>query len=258
VSDIYDNLSRNLRSLSIEKCSSVRQACKEMGINRQQFARYLNKKRKPRQSTLKKIADFFEVEISDLFREVNDRLEALKVQSRHMLRDSEFLSLITQINQMPTPSIEDGSYITYIRTPSLKSFVYRSVTIISSRNGNKYFRRLSGYGEKKGSFFELSLGHHRGMIINSRSHLFFVALDKLRSQSPSLLSMQWMATKKSMLKGTGIMFTPHGSEVCPIVMERYGAVAEWKNAIADSQVVGINEHLIPSHVGKIFSDFPAC
>lgn len=57
---------RRLRELSSDR-ASYSQIARELGINRQQFARYLNGSSMPRDALLRKIAEYFSVDPGDLF-----------------------------------------------------------------------------------------------------------------------------------------------------------------------------------------------
>lgn len=241
-------MANNLRSLCVSRCKSIAQACEEMGINRQQFAKYTSAKAIPRRKTLQKICQFFEIRDIDLFSDFDENLDDLRQQSQSLLTNKEVLSVLAQVNALNTPTISDGIYMTYFYTPLLPSFVLRSVTVIRSDHGKKYFRRLTGYGENYRSDFRVSLGHHRGIIIENSGDLLFLALDKLSSQMPTMLALKWSPTKNPILSGKGIIRTSMGAEVCSVVMEKLPTDMTWKQAVAESFAMGINEGELRLHI----------
>ena len=66
-----DNFSQNLRSICAEY-GSIAQVCREIGINRQQFNRYLNGGGLPSAHNMRRIARHFDLSEADLFSDHGD------------------------------------------------------------------------------------------------------------------------------------------------------------------------------------------
>ncbi|WP_245461071.1 helix-turn-helix transcriptional regulator, partial [Mesorhizobium sp. M7A.F.Ca.US.005.03.2.1] len=65
---IRENLAANLRRL-VQRHASVSAVCRELGINRTQFERYLQGKAVPNKTTARLICDYFKIDENELYRE---------------------------------------------------------------------------------------------------------------------------------------------------------------------------------------------
>ena len=65
---LRENLSINLRALCREH-GSVAAICREMGVNRQQFDRYLTMDALPNKATTERICRYFAIEEAELYRD---------------------------------------------------------------------------------------------------------------------------------------------------------------------------------------------
>ena len=63
---VRDNIAANLRALCAER-GSFAQCCREAGINRQQFNRYITGEAIPNRANLQKICEYFDITDTELF-----------------------------------------------------------------------------------------------------------------------------------------------------------------------------------------------
>ena len=143
---MQDSLVRNLRLL----CSyapSIAAVCRGIGINRQQFTKYLNGSARPSARNLRRISDWFGIEEEELrlphgqFAE----LVALRPRARHLLR--ALGPAAAHIDRMFAASTESlrpycGYYHYYYYTPSRPGMIRRSLLRITGYKG-VYYTRLS-------------------------------------------------------------------------------------------------------------------
>ena len=128
------DFSRNLRSLCAETGSFAR-VCREIGINRQQFNRYINGHGMPSAHNLHRIARYFEVSEDDL------RMD-------HKTFQENFVHKRAEVNMGPASIISDmfqnqanplrrflGSYYSYFQTPSWPDRIFRSLVRIKEDQG---------------------------------------------------------------------------------------------------------------------------
>ena len=248
---VYQNMGFNLRKLCEGK-PSISYVCKELGINRQQFAKYINGENFPRQKTLKKICDYFDVREIDLFADPQGCHLDMDKKRASIIRQPEFQEILDQINTPQETVLEDGLYMTYFRSVGEPEWVIKSVTAIKRRESRTEFRRLTGYNEKRSSAWRLSLGSHRGLVLNRRGVLYFVAIDQRSSQAPSLAIMQWAPTEVSLLSGKCIALTKSGADVCHLIMERMPEKTSLLSALRSSGAVGIKDTSLPVQIRQSF------
>jgi len=142
------NLATNLRLL----CSyseSISQSCRKMGINRQQFSKYLSGNSTPSMQSLRKICDFFGVESEEITlppalftplissRERNQKPKNILDDSPQGQRHTHLL------DEMMTLSSEDitqylGDYHYYYMTPSYAGYISKGFARLSLKDGIAY------------------------------------------------------------------------------------------------------------------------
>ncbi|WP_459619600.1 helix-turn-helix domain-containing protein [Burkholderia sp. 3C] len=128
------NLAANL-ALLVSSYDSVADFCRRLNINRQQFNKYLAAHHVPSQKVLLKIAKFFMMEPSDLFRsplEFRSFYEGLDYELPIDLRSSPGLARFLPLIESSTASLQDflGVYYRYHLSSIYKGRVLRSVTCL--------------------------------------------------------------------------------------------------------------------------------
>lgn len=137
---------RNLKLL----CSyapSIAEVCRGIGINRQQFTKYLNGTSRPSARNMRRICDYFGIEEEELLMPHGQfaELVSLRPRARHLLR--AFGPAASHIDRMIAASAESlkrycGYYFYYYYTPSRPGMIRRSLIRISAHKG-VYYTRLS-------------------------------------------------------------------------------------------------------------------
>ncbi|TGV74039.1 XRE family transcriptional regulator, partial [Mesorhizobium sp. M2D.F.Ca.ET.145.01.1.1] len=92
--------------------ASVSAVCRELGINRTQFERYLQGQTVPNKATAKLICDYFRIDEAELYRDPGTpEPTAPRLPPRS---DSPF----TQIIRPPAPSLAGGTSLPYFSIPT--------------------------------------------------------------------------------------------------------------------------------------------
>lgn len=147
-SEIEQNLAANLKLL----CSyseSISKSCREMGINRQQFSKYLNGSSVPSMKSLRKICDYFGVESEEITLPVEQFTPLVSTRKRNpkpksILDDSpqgkRHTRLLDEMMVTTTDDIEKylGDYYYYYMTPSYEGYVSKGFARLSLKNGIAY------------------------------------------------------------------------------------------------------------------------
>ncbi len=129
-----ENFSSNLKSLCAEH-GSISQICRDIGVNRQQFNRYLNGSSLPSAHNMRRIARHFDLTEADLFSEAASFERMLK-------------GVLPQIGKTPTDAFLDpfrgqqknlrryvGFYHSYFCTPSWEDKIFCSLIRIQEVDG---------------------------------------------------------------------------------------------------------------------------
>lgn len=243
-------MAANLRVLCKQR-GTISQVCSELGINRQQFSKYLSGETFPRRGTLELICSYFGVEEIELFKSPNQQVLSLGLDGDNAISPKVIAGIVRDLHHPQDVPVDDGFYLCYIRARSDPNWVIRSIMSVKSVGSRTEFRRLTGFAEKRNSPWRLSLGNHRGLILNRRGILYFLALDEYASKTPTIAIMQWTATKEPLLKGKCIALAREGADVCDVVIEKLPAHISLREAIKQSGAIGIKESNLPLHIKQI-------
>jgi len=250
---VYKNMGMNLRELCKQK-PSISFVCKELGINRQQFAKYMNGENFPRRKMLSRICEYFDIEEIELFTDPDIQLLHLNKNSASLIGQKNFQEVLEQLHAPQETALDDGLYMTHFRSVTEPDWVIKSVTAIKRKGEWTEFRRLTGYNERKSSAWRLLIGSHRGLVLNRRGFLYFAALDQRSSQTPSLAIMRWAPTDMNFLSGRCIALTKSGADVCHIVMEQLPNQTGLRSALKESGAVGFRDTRLSVQIRQLFTN----
>ena len=125
-----------------ETKSSVSEICRDLGINRQQFARYQNGSSIPRQALLAKIAAYFEVDQGVLYSEH----PVARNTTPHKRADIEQFSQLLDcsgLEEITERDLSPGYYVQHKRSFSVPDQYIRTLVAITNDNGvYKYKTRV--------------------------------------------------------------------------------------------------------------------
>jgi transcriptional regulator with XRE-family HTH domain len=148
-----ENFSRNLRYLCADT-GSVSKVCREIGINRHQFDRYLKGESLPAAYNLRKIAVYFNISEDGLFLPRDGFDERYKQHSRHQIGtplDILSSAFSEQAKQMRRYL---GTYHVYVTTPTWEGQIMCGLTQLIEQNGFVIVRTLERAGSKDGSVIQ--------------------------------------------------------------------------------------------------------
>ncbi|MEQ9258116.1 MAG: helix-turn-helix transcriptional regulator [Roseovarius sp.] len=134
-----DQLAFNLRYLCAEK-PSVAQVCREIGINHQQFSKYLSERSRPSPHNLRRIAAFFELEDSTLLGPHDTLVATLRRQKRSLKdrrRDPFALAFPGDISKL-RPLL--GAYLVHFLSPAAPGRIVVNAMFLDERSGSVHTR----------------------------------------------------------------------------------------------------------------------
>lgn len=138
-----NDLARNLRLLC-SRHRSISEVCRLVGINRQQFDRYLNGDNRPSGHNLHRLAQHFGIPIDDLFLEHGE----FAARFGTLPRDSVPSDLVRTITAKVFPgnlaSLRRyrGYYHVYHLTPRLPSQIHKALIHLHERDGQVFSKSL--------------------------------------------------------------------------------------------------------------------
>lgn len=135
-----ENFQENLKMLC-EQVGTVSEMCRRIGINRQQFNKYLAGTHQPSKSNLRSIASFFGLSIDILYTNPNDFRSMIEGGHFHLFRNlvqsPKMLLFINELLQESDSDLSEltGVYERYHYSSIYKGRIVRSVFCIYEKNG---------------------------------------------------------------------------------------------------------------------------
>ncbi|TPK60998.1 helix-turn-helix transcriptional regulator [Mesorhizobium sp. B2-4-19] len=244
---IRENLAANLRRLCKDH-ASVSAVCRELGINRTQFERYLQGQTVPNKATAKLICDYFRIDEAELYQDPGapeHRVPGLPPISE---------SLFNQMIRPPAPSIAGGTYFTYFSIPTRPDLLMRSVTFVRREAELVTFRRVTGWSERRGSTWARARGNHYGVAISRLNWIYFSGVNRRQTGEPSLISVQWAPISEPVLTGKAMLLTEAGPAFVSVIMRQDMSGIRPRHAIRMAHVVGLDDPGIDQLVVSLARD----
>lgn len=216
---LRENLAVNLRRLCAAH-GSIAAVCREMGVNRQQFDRYLTMDALPNRATTARICAFFEIEEAELYKDPDaaDRSGGIGKLARYKGQMGDG-PIAARLFAPPLPTIASGFYQTFISIPGDPSQVLCALTSVRTEGERTTFRRITGLAETKGTTWSHFRGDHEGVIFERFNWFFFMGVNRREPHEPTFLAVQWGPYSPEMLLcGHAMLSAQSGLAVTTVVM----------------------------------------
>ena len=175
-----ESFSRNLRQLCAEH-GSISQICRDIGLNRQQFNRYLNGSSMPSAHNLRRIARHFDMTEAQLFAAAPE-FEALLTQSSPGQVASPSKTFLEPFrDQQKNLKRYLGFYHSFFRTPSWDGVIFCSLIRLSERDGLITIRSHENATSPDKSIRQLS--RYEGLVTLRGNRIFVTEHERAREGS---------------------------------------------------------------------------
>lgn len=150
-------------------------------------------------------------------------------------------AMLKRLHAEAAASIEPGLYFVHFAYPQDPRSVMRS-TLLVRRDGNlTTFRRLTGLGERRSSWWSHFTGDHKGVVLERRHWLYFVGLNDVAHHEPTLFVMRWVTTAEPLLGGHATILTPAGPTVTAVVISACRQGMSLRSAIRMSHIYSVDD-----------------
>ncbi|MGD9479352.1 helix-turn-helix domain-containing protein [Shinella sp. G-2] len=237
------NFADNLRRLCLTK-GSISAASREMGVHRAQLEKYLSGEREPSAAVRKHIAEHFGVDEATLFLPPEQFTIELPKPSKIQI-SAEVRKAVAPLLDEPIASIPKGIYHIYFTVPGTPDQLYMS-TIVVTRVGNAtLFRRLTGWGIKRDTYWARFTGDHKGIVVERLNVLSFVAANQRGQHEPTLMRLHWLPVASPLLGGHAMVLTHSGASFSAVVMQPVPSNTKLRDAIRSAQPRPSNDPTLP-------------
>ncbi|QGX99484.1 XRE family transcriptional regulator [Roseovarius faecimaris] len=175
-----DTFPKNLRSLCAEY-GSIAEVCRGVGINRQQFSRYLSGAGMPSAHNLRRIARYFSISEADLFANHQDFTQRHILNQKRAAHGPVDLMIGPFRDQAKLLRRYLGFYHGHFQTPSWDNMVLRSLVWLYEKDGFVMTRSLERVTAADGSIRQKS--RYEGMAMQSGNRIYVIEQELAREGS---------------------------------------------------------------------------
>lgn len=226
---------RNLMRLT-KDAASISDICRDIGVHRSQFERYLKGRSLPSDEMLARLAAYFRVTAADLVSETGIAMHVPFAGRTKTLRTA--------------PTIAEGTYFGYFHLSSEPNLIMRSAIFIWQAGGALRFRRVTGWTPGAGQAWANSSGNHQGIVSQHLNWIYFEGRNRHSIGEPSLLALQWAPYSKPLLIGKGLVLSESGPDAARIAIEPDTMNTGVRDAIRAAHALDIAD---PKIDGRIIS-----
>jgi transcriptional regulator with XRE-family HTH domain len=248
-----DDLAENLRLLATSR-RSVSELCRELGFNRQQFARYLSGEARPSPHNLKRISEGLSVPAADLLSPHDEfsRRHGRLPQGREglALLDRAFPGDIRRLRPLL------GFYHGYFEVPGAPDTLFRSLVSLYEEDGRIHSKSIERRANR-----DISTGYlskYRGLASWLGNCIFVVEFECLSGDSivETVLFPPYRKTLDVMTGMTfGVTSRVHRQPFASGVMWKFlGASIDFKEALARCGRISLSDRKLDPAVRRFFAE----
>ena len=194
---IHDCFASNLRD-ECNRIGSISNVCSGIGINRQQFNKYLSGKSLPNEQTLRRICSFLKIQKEQLFslRQNNIPLEpaAARGPSPHLPDIGSVLALVNTLTQgavkTASDALQPGEYYCYFPLQETSHYLMRTLLVVRRLPEGLTFSRLTVFPSDGTPHRFLARSRHQGIVTANATEIHFVGINESCPNQVSFLTFE--------------------------------------------------------------------
>lgn len=250
------DLARNLVWLCAPQ-QSISHVCRELGINRQQFGRYLSGANRPSVRNLSKICQFFSVSIDDivlphdLFRE----LEVRPLSGANALGlPMEIAAQLSDIASAPNAMLEEytGWYYRYHYAFGFRGYVFRTLFVVRRVGAHYYTKHIERIPRNNAPTGTPLTFKYIGVLLHQSDRLFLLERDtSARGILHQTVYAQIPRPGKRLLSGVGCsLASTTGNDPCASrsVLEYLGETIDVRATLRRCGLFHPDDKIIDRHI----------
>lgn len=239
----HRNFADNLRSLCARH-GSIAAVCAAMGMNRQQFNKYLAGSTLPNAPALEKICAFFDVPAESLF-QASPGIVAAQLPG----------AAAAALDRLRQSTVRPGCYHFYTPWPREPQKCVRSALFVYTRDGLTLFSRFTKFrqpGLRQRYFLS---GRHDGVVLESDKAKYLLATSRKGHGEASLVSIgAESALSPDFLSGIALVMDPSGRPLSVrATLEYRGSSSMLRRTISEACVLPLSDPSIPEEVRQSVS-----
>ena len=194
---IHATFAANLRGKCFEH-GTIADICRGIGINRQQFNKYLAGTSIPNAVTLRKICGFLEIDEHTLFSAASGPQTGMQTNNYFTRQSPLGLYALSNKNlDLEIPDLPCGNYICYFPLQAVPGVLVRSLLVVYQNGRQKEFIRLTRFPATEGSSKLLMRGRHKGVVFASLNQIHLLGFNRYSPFQCSLMTLTTADTTSS-------------------------------------------------------------
>ena len=190
---VHQIFAENLRR-EVMRFRTIAEVCEGIGINRQQFNKYLAGSAIPSALTLRKICGFLEVPEQALFvsqdRQANHLITPEYGSRAFNNGPFGFLAEARKFFDFEVRFIADGPYFCYFPLNVLPGMLVRSLVLVKHDGKKTSFSRSTMFPFAHGTAHSMSKGRHGGTVFANQSDIYFLGVNRYSPHQLSLMTIE--------------------------------------------------------------------
>ena len=251
------SFSENLRSICADY-GSIAQVCREIGINRQQFNRYLNGGGMPSAHNLRRIARHFNLPEAEFFADPDEFTRKHILNQKRVARGPVDLMIGPFRDQTHGLRRYLGFYHSHFQTPTWDGMILRSLIWLYEKDGYVMSRSLERVTAKDGSVSQKS--RYEGMVSQRGNRVYVVEHEMVRDGSivETILTPSHRQQVKFLRGMTiGVAWRPHVSPYASrAIWKRIDNKVTLREALKACGAFALHSPKIDATVRAYFNDEP--
>ena len=245
----HKNFAENLRALCVRH-GSIAAVCRALGMNRQQFNKYLSGSTLPNVATLEKICGFFRIGSESLF---HDPSVFLKPKAEPVFGGLPLHGLSIAANALaatqPT-TLRTGCYQLYSLWPRDEGKCLREALFVQKTGGVTVFTRFTKYravGQRQNYYLS---GRHDGVVLEQEKAHFLLSLKRKGCNEVSLVAIgPENALSQNFLSGLALGMAPSGTpQAVRATLQFRGCSDVLRRTIREAGILPLSDQSIPEEV----------
>lgn len=246
----HRNFADNLRALCARH-GSIAAVCRALGMNRQQFNKYLSGSTLPNVATLEKICGFFRIESESLFQDpaglTTPKAEASPLAGLPL---PGFGLAASAFAAMQPATLRPGCYHVHSLWPRDETMCLREALLVQNKGGATVFTRFTKYRDLAQRPRYFLSGRHDGIVLEQEKARYLLSLNRKGCGEVSLISLgAENALAQGFLSGLALGVSPSGTpQAVRATLQYRGCADVLKRTIREAGVLPLADPSIAREV----------
>jgi transcriptional regulator with XRE-family HTH domain len=244
------NLARNLRRMC-PQWGDIEVVCREMGMNRTQFEKYLHGKAMPSRRSIEKICAYFNISEEELFAGDASAPRSERKISEQSTINVQCADVMRPLWTEGMASIKPGLYFLWISVPKDPDRIVCAPVVIAKKGEALTFRRIVGASEPKDELFFHRVGDHKGLIVERLNWIMLVGVNQRGTYEPSMMRLRWTSLSQPTLSGHAMITTESGVSFSALCMRPAAPGTTFRRAVRQSRNYHKDDPIIDATVRMV-------